>query len=494
MVLAISVITVLAMPLLPCAGATVAYPVRASAFQQSSRAAGIDAMLRSVRPDTAYISGQPNMAWPAATPAAYDPELGTLVSPYVQWSGYSDPVELGPSGWNYLPNSNSSADQVYNGAIEYDAAMHTLLWFTYFRTYPSESGYLGQVWSYSNGSWTLLKLGSGPQPPVTGQPSFVYDPMLNGVVMFGGWNKSNEFPTYDTWLFRDSGWYNLTVNYTVHPSPRYGASFVYDPTNGEAYLIGGVGQRGILYQTWELSSSGWTNLTATIAVPPPLANGGAVVYDSAIGTLLSIGPGSTLPGLATMNLNNVTSETVPIGYTEEWELNGTSWINVTSSTGPLPFTGTGGMLSDDPALGGVVLAGGEYTYYYEGGPGCPEEYPAILEPVTVDAVPVMTTPTLSYTWSFSNSSWTTLSRGGFEPEYYPAYEPLECSYNDLPVLGMALVGGGMFVGIGGALGMMFYKDNMHNLGKPIKVPWIALMNVLFIIVLIVLAAWIITAW
>jgi hypothetical protein len=417
----------------------------------------------SILPDTSYVVCCTVAAWPANQPAAFDQNLSTLVGAPGPNPNDDTMMELEPGGWEPLQDANSSKDQGhYEGPLVYDPVMHALLSYAY-----------STVRAYTNGSWTALPLGRGPYPPSTSQPSLIEDPVLGGMVMYGGSvtkNLTANQPTSDTWLFRGGQWKNLSANFTIHPSPRYGASFFYDPANGLAYLIGGVGPRGIVYETWALSATGWTNLTGSLAIPPPLMNGGAVTYDSTLGAPLAIGPGSLKPGINTTYLiGNLTYENTPVGYTEEWELNGASWVNVTEGSGPLPFTGIAGMLADDPAVGGVVVEGGYFSYYGGGMPTCSPDYPAVCNCVdhTV-SMPVLGQPWLSYTWSFSRGGWSILNSGGSVPPPYTTYSSSVCSYGNGPVWGMMFVGVGTFAVLGGALAVMFYRDNrrLRNAGSP----------------------------
>lgn len=433
----------------------------------------IDAANPSVKglASTVYVNGLwSTAAWPATFPATFDPSVGTLLATGASVDGPDGPatgelLELGSTGWQLFPSAwdepDPAAEPVYDGSSQSLLLTGPVVESDFELDLEGLWTLHGSTWSY-NGNRTT-------SPPPLGDPAVVYDPAFGGVLVFGGsiadnstaWDSSRQL-----WLEHGGNWSNLDQQFPFRPGDRWGASFVYDPTTDLAYLFGGIGDsvpngtwQPVLDETWALSSNGWENLTSTLPLPPPLLNGGAVAYDSSLPGLVAVGPARPYPEYAQVWYDNGTVGTEPLGSTIMWELGPNGWVNITQGPGPPPFTGTAPMLADDPSLGGLVQAGGYYTFNDSGGPPCPQ--PPVTGPPPFPAVAVQ--PVLFGTWSYSAGAWSTLDWGGPGGGYgwpppYSSFAPYTCDWPTGPAAAMVLAGSFMLVGVAGTLGALFWKE------------------------------------
>ncbi len=102
-------------------------------------------------------------------------------------------------------------------------------------------------------TWTLRHERSEPLARM--RPAAVFDPVRDAVVVFGG--HSSKALLADTWLWDGERWTEATPA-GVRPSPRQGASLVWDAAREVAVLFGG---RGDDPAVWEWSGS-WTRREA----------------------------------------------------------------------------------------------------------------------------------------------------------------------------------------------------------------------------------------
>jgi hypothetical protein len=138
-------------------------------------------------------------------------------------------------------------------------------------------------------------------------------------------------------------WTNVTPASGNPPGVDY-ATMAYDPASSQVVLFGGQGSSGLLATTWVWD--GTTNVWAELspATSPPARYGAAMAYDPATSTLVLYGGANGSGGY----LNDT------------WTWNGTTWANVTPSTGNPPGREQSSM-AYDPSTSQVVLFGG-HTY------------------------------------------------------------------------------------------------------------------------------------
>ncbi len=131
-----------------------------------------------------------------------------------------------------------------------------------------------QTWEFSGGSWTNLTSLTGAPPPA-GEWVLTYDAGTQRVLAFGGPTNVFGADENQTWSYSNGTWSNLTL--PLAPTPRYGASFVYDADDSVAALFGGAytdssGNVWTLQNTWVWGTNPpmtVPSITVSPAVPGP---------------------------------------------------------------------------------------------------------------------------------------------------------------------------------------------------------------------------------
>jgi PKD repeat protein len=192
--------------------------------------------------------------------------------------------------------------------------------------------------------------GTGPHPRM--DASVAYDPQFGGEIVFGGiYDPTRTYPMpafNDTWLFANGTWSNLTGSLGAAPPARWGASFVWDPVDNYTLLFGGntggtgSGGGGFLNDTWALTRAGWSEVSA--ANPPSPRGFAPVAYDPDLGAILLFTGGD-------IDFSNGTIQ----AYHDTWTYVGGVWTNVTATAGA--GAGQASALAYDPQAGGVIATG-----------------------------------------------------------------------------------------------------------------------------------------
>jgi hypothetical protein len=213
--------------------------------------------------------------------------------------------------------------------------------------------------------WTSLGASRGPPP--TGGSTMATDPAVAGVVAFGGDTPSGTVGT--TWVFNQSGWTNVTGS-VGGPSPRSGVQMAWDAARDGVLLYGGIAPNGNVFydDTWLLASGTWENLTSTVGTGPGPRGAGVMAVDPATGNPVLVGGAYASGGQFS---------------TQTWEFANESWVNLTTTAGPPPAPRVFLGFAPDPAIGGLVLYGGQ-------------------EP---------SGPDYSDTWTFINGTWANITAG-----------------------------------------------------------------------------------
>jgi hypothetical protein len=193
------------------------------------------------------------------------------------------------------------------------------------------------TWIYVNGTWTSYALHPSPWPMVAA--SMAYDPVLGGVVLFGGENDSNNGQAFNQlWLYKGGAWSQVPAN--APPPARWQAQLTYDPIHRELVLYGGVSALGAtLGDTWTFSNGSWTHLPTTGSLVPALSDA-AMDFD---------------PDLMGVTLTAGLTATFDYSYST-WVFNGTMW-NALATAGA-PHAHDAGIGVYDPPDHELVLAGG----------------------------------------------------------------------------------------------------------------------------------------
>ena len=215
---------------------------------------------------------------------------------------------------------------------------------------------------------------NGYSPPSEYYTSMTYDAADGYVLMFGGMDYTQTTHAW-TYAFQDLNWSNLTPTLSVVPSPRYGAAMAYDAADHETILFGGCPDttcQPAYGDTWAYAGGHWTDLTPTLMLSPPARAEASMTYDAGDGMLLLFGgwPYGNSPG----------------AFDDLWGFAGGHWTalsNNTAAGGAGPIGRFDASLTYDPTLNETILFGG-------GVPG--------VTPV-------------GDTWSYHNSSWSTVPAG-----------------------------------------------------------------------------------
>lgn len=205
----------------------------------------------------------------------------------------------------------------------------------------SATGYLNDSWEFSNGTWTPLSPTHSPSPRAGA--SLVFNNYYGTAVLFGG--KTATGYVNDTWWFNSTApsWVNVSASAGA-PSPRAFAATTFDPRNDTILLFGGQGPTGYLNGTWELRGG---NQTAPAkwspdlrTVHPSARSGATLVWDTVSGYAVLFGG------------SNATSATLA----DMWIFASANWSQVSASPGPSARSGAAAFF--DPAEYTLVLFGG----------------------------------------------------------------------------------------------------------------------------------------
>jgi hypothetical protein len=152
------------------------------------------------------------------------------------------------------------------------------------------------VWELTLGSnpvWTQLDV-PGPLPPVRGGHSAIYDPIMDRMVIYGGFNGTILGDVWALDLAGPAAWTDITPS-GPSPAMRYHHTAIYDPLRKCMVIFGGASP-GYLNDTWVLSlgaSPAWIELTPSGSLPP-IRWSHTAIYDSIRDRMVVYG-GSTGP-------------------------------------------------------------------------------------------------------------------------------------------------------------------------------------------------------
>jgi len=190
-----------------------------------------------------------------------------------------------PQWTQILPSGGPITVRGLHSAV-YDPVNDRMLVYGGFNGFTS----LDDLWALSlsgTPAWTLLTpSGTGPGP--RDYHRAIYDPILNSMVLFGGYRFSPSPPPpsvqfNDTWALSFSGSVACAPILPPDPLPsaRSAMSMVYDSARDRILVYGGGDSTGTLGDAWALSLSGspaWSQAAPTGTVPPARA-AHAAVYD-----------------------------------------------------------------------------------------------------------------------------------------------------------------------------------------------------------------------
>ncbi len=321
---------------------------------------------------------------PSAPPP---PPVPTVAAPGFNWTNLTSYTGA------FAPPSR------YLGQLAWDDYDHEAVLFGGLRT----NGYLAaDTWAYRNGTWINITSLSPVTPTPRAGGAFAFDPTSGRMVLFGGLDANLYWAMADTWTFHANLWTNVTssltgvtphgfssgattsdhtngrvVIYSGSPNNMFwpdGFTYAFadngwvnlsgpggpigraqsvmgeDPVNGALVMTGGLILSHPSYhygETWSLTGSTWTNLTASLTLnPPPMLRESSAQLGEAGFTVF--GGDMFTPGGYSMSSPFV------------WAFAGGAWTNLTGHipiVGPACFSGSSSSL---PHSGGILFVEGFY--------------------------------------------------------------------------------------------------------------------------------------
>ena len=205
---------------------------------------------------------------------------------------------------------------------------------------------LGDTWIWNGITWSNAAT-TGPSPRYAA--SMAYDAQSGQLLLFGG-ASANGTPQNDTWVWGGTAWTQVNLGGTS-PSPRYAAAMAYDPTTHTVILFGGDTVGGPLNDTWSWNGTTWSLLTP--AGSPPARHSASLAYDP-VSTNLILFAGCTIHQLQPCDISGV-----PATLGDTWSWNGTTWTQLTPATSPSARSGAAFATDTATDVNQAVLFGGE---------------------------------------------------------------------------------------------------------------------------------------
>jgi hypothetical protein len=284
-------------------------------------------------------------------------------------------------------------------AMTYDSATHSTVLFGGSSAFVPGATY-GDTWTWSGG-WTQLS--PATSPPARESAGTAYDPSTGTVVLFGGWDNSNNGSAFgDTWTWDGVTW---TQQFPpVSPAARYAReSMAYDPGTQTVVLFGGEGSDNGDYggvpfgDTWEWNgrTKTWTQMFPAAS---PAARWAPLAYDAIKQTVVLFGG------------DNGGGDCCRIFYNDTWTWDGVNWTQ--QSAASCPTARTAHSMAYDASLGQVVVFGGT-----SGPPNA-----------------------LNDTWAWNGTAWTQLSPASQPSARYVSNMDFDPSSGGLVLFGGELSG------------------------------------------------------
>jgi N-acetylneuraminic acid mutarotase len=140
------------------------------------------------------------------------------------------------NAWTRVHTSGGLPPARARGAVTYDPHRSEFLLLGGYTIYPSEV--LNDLWSFDpkKSKWTELHP-KGELPPANNSPVAWYDSNAQRTMLF----VAGGLDTSETWSYDSDGnvWTRLDLT-VAPPAPRIGASVLFDPVSGSAFLYGGT--------------------------------------------------------------------------------------------------------------------------------------------------------------------------------------------------------------------------------------------------------------
>lgn len=312
---------------------------------------------------------------------------------------FNDTWELQNGTWTNRSSATGPLPQQSDDAeLAYDEARgFTVLW----------DGTDGKDWFWNGTSWGLGTTPSAPAPFAKSDHEIVFEPSYGAAVCVGGQNSNGNMTTTtsEVGFWRGYGW---ALGFDG-PPPRYDPGLAVVPDGGALLMFGGGSGSGgtgpTLNETWRYDLSSWTRLTdggaprdrKDMAMESDLARGKIVLFGGRSGSSSATPPYTLLSdtwewsGGRWTAMNPATRPPPTYSHAEAfnadagrvfifggrtsadagwfaqvptntlWEWTGTTWLNRTPATGPMPTPRTGAVMEYDVARGKLVVFGGDLS-------------------------------------------------------------------------------------------------------------------------------------
>lgn len=206
-------------------------------------------------------------------------------------------------------------------------------------TYPD--GGTNDLWLFNGRQWMAFY--TPHSPAKRSGSSMVYDEERQNAVLFGGAQNSPAYLLFnDTWVFNGIDWVEQSP--AASPSPRAGASMVYDPERKLTYLFGGFFSEGKDYRTlgdmWAWDGADWKEMTP--AVRPASRTRAPMVYDPVHHHILLFG-----------------GNAVAAPLNDTWTWDGSAWSELHPAHSP-SFVFHSGSMAYDPVHQQMILVGVDF--------------------------------------------------------------------------------------------------------------------------------------
>lgn len=188
---------------------------------------------------------------------------GVLTNATYEWDG-SAWTQVNPGGPG-APSPRAGAKMVFDSARGVCVLVGG----------ATASGASDETWEWDGLSWTLVA--SGPNSPGGGRDFFsaAYDASRGVTVVYGGLP-----PLAETFEWNGAVWSAVTTPNLVGAGDRHMAAMTYDPIHQQVVLFGGVDLAGLHNDVWGYDGVDWTRLPTGVGAPTPRA-GASFVFDSA---------------------------------------------------------------------------------------------------------------------------------------------------------------------------------------------------------------------
>lgn len=185
-------------------------------------------------------------------------------------------------------------------------------------TFDSADSYVLQLGgnnSYVTYSWnkTWNNVGASDEPPLNGWQPIVDDPPLN-VVLFPemtDWN-SHQYGMFLTWTYAGATWTNITSSIATPPPMRQGASLAFDGADNYVLLFGGATSSTYFDDSWTFTSTAVAQLQVHASASPTIGRNPLPVQFDAWAT------GGSGPISYAWRASNSSGNDGPGGFSDAW--------------------------------------------------------------------------------------------------------------------------------------------------------------------------------